>query len=143
VQLENGRMFITLSRLVLSPVYLVPAQGKPLSWTCLLPERTLDIHTSMVLFKISLIIPAYPLWLIMLPLVGILGLIGNVRLVHTFKLFLRLILVIQTCEDAFGHGFSAGDSFSWYSCCLYLSMSFTPRVFQSVSTILGCLCYYV
>ena len=36
------------SWLLLSRVYLVTVQGKPLSWTCLLPEGTLEIHTSYI-----------------------------------------------------------------------------------------------
>jgi hypothetical protein len=35
-----------------SRVYLVAVQGKPLSWTRLLPEGTLDIRIGMVLKKL-------------------------------------------------------------------------------------------
>jgi hypothetical protein len=97
-----------------------------------------DTHSSMVLFKTSPVIPTNVTWLAMLLLIGILGMISQVR-----SPLSPSSVVDPAREDAFGHGFTTGDRFSWCSCCLYLSMFFAPRLFCNISTILGCLCYHV
>lgn len=48
-------------------------------WTPLLSKEPLDIHSSMIIFKISPVIPTHALWLAMLLLIGIFGLISQVR----------------------------------------------------------------
>jgi hypothetical protein len=48
-------------------------------WTPLLWKELLDIHSSMIIFKISPVIPTHALWLAMLLLIGIFGLTSQVR----------------------------------------------------------------
>lgn len=75
-----GKQAHTLHSLVYFSFNCVLGSTTGYAWAPLLAEGTsLDTHPSMVLFKITPVIPTNFLWFAMLLLIGILGLISQVR----------------------------------------------------------------
>jgi hypothetical protein len=75
----------------------------------------------MIIFKVHPVIPTRGLWLLMMFLIGIFGLIAQVRSLPLHGLS-NLILVSLNAKDTSGHGFPEGDSFTWQPRHVYLSV---------------------